>query len=167
MLLKIMIKLQSIFFFFLLNNSLLSSTLLKTCCYSYYYLQIMDTTDQPNSICHVQHIQMYQLPKTDMAVPLPFRLLAGEAVAHAGNSVDGLLVLTNYRLYIQLCDSQHHVPLGLIELLEHRELFYLHIGCKDARTYRYVISKNCVEHDRHNGLCAVSKLFQQVYSTIC
>lgn len=96
----------------------------------------MDSTDQPNSICHIQHIQMYQLPTTDSKVCVPFTLLCGEAVVHATTSVDGLLVLTNYRLFLQLCESQHHVPLGLIENVEHRDLFYLHIGCKDARTYR-------------------------------
>lgn len=101
----------------------------------------MDTTDQPNSICHIQPIQMYQLPTTDSKINAPFPLLAGEAVVHAGTSVDGLLVLTNYRLYLELCDSQQHVALGLIEIVEHRDLFYLHIGCKDARTYRYVKKK--------------------------
>lgn len=101
-------------------------------------LQKMDTTDQPNSICHVQHIQMYQLPTSDPKMRSSFPLLPGEAVVQAGTTVDGTLVLTNFRLHLQLCDSQHHVPLGLIEIVEHRDLFYLHIGCKDARTYRWV-----------------------------
>lgn len=96
----------------------------------------MDATDQPNSICHIQAIQMYQLPTSDADIELPFSLLNGEAVEHSGSSVDGLLVLTNYRLFLQLCDSQHHVPLGLVEVVEHRDLFYLHVGCKDARSYR-------------------------------
>lgn len=101
-----------------------------------FFLQKMDLNDQPNSICHVQAIQMYQLPNITQKIDLPFGLLNGEAVVHFGNSVDGLMVLTNYRLFLQLCESQHHVPLGLIEVVEHRDLFYLHIGCKDARTYR-------------------------------
>lgn len=102
----------------------------------------MDTTDQPNSICHVQHIQMYQLPVTDSKFLPPFNLLHGEVVVHHSNSVDGLLVLTNYRLFLQLCNYQNHIPLGLIETVEHRELFYLHIGCKDARTYRFTFDNN-------------------------
>lgn len=103
----------------------------------------MDTTDQPNTngaICHVKPIQMYQLPSMEAAVTLPFKLLSGEAVFEQGSSVEGLIVLTNYRLYLQSGDNHHHVPLGLVEAVEHRELFYLHVGCKDARTYRYVVS---------------------------
>lgn len=96
----------------------------------------MDVNDQPNSICHVQAIQMYQLPNGNSPMDLPFTLLNGEAVVHHGHSVEGLMVLTNYRLFLQLCESQHHVPLGLIEIVEHKDLFYLTIGCKDARTYR-------------------------------
>lgn len=107
----------------------------------------MDLNDQPNSICHVQAIQMYQLPNIDSKIDLPFSLLNGEDVSHCGSSVDGLLVLTNYRLFLNVCDSQHHVPLGLIEVVEHRDLFYLHIGCKDARTYRCTFDNNeaCID----------------------
>lgn len=102
----------------------------------------MELNEQPNSICHVQAIQMYQLPNIKTQTDLPFALLNGEAVIHFGNSVDGLLVLTNYRLFVSLCDSQHHVPLGLIEVAEHKDLFYLQIGCKDARTYRCTFDNN-------------------------
>ncbi|XP_063929723.1 myotubularin-related protein 4 isoform X2 [Zophobas morio] len=107
----------------------------------------MDNTDQPNSICHVQTIQMYQLPPEDKSLNLPFRLLDGEGVFHHGKTVDGLVVITNYRLYLQVGDNHYHLPLGLIENVEHRELFYLHIWCKDARTYRCTFSNNetCLE----------------------
>lgn len=96
----------------------------------------MDTTDQPSSICHIQPIQMYTLRSTETKTSLPFLLLSGESDIHVGTSVDGLIVITNYRLYLQIGANQHHVPLGLIELVEHKDLFYLQIGCKDARTYR-------------------------------
>lgn len=113
----------------------------------------MDTTDQPNSIIHVQTIEMYRLPtsESNTKINTPFTLLCGEAVLHAGNSVDGRLLLTNYRLYLELCDnSQQHVPLGMIETVEHRDLFYLHIGCKDARTYKYVT--------RNSNLCLLVRM---------
>nr|XP_022920445.1 myotubularin-related protein 3 [Onthophagus taurus]XP_022920446.1 myotubularin-related protein 3 [Onthophagus taurus]XP_022920447.1 myotubularin-related protein 3 [Onthophagus taurus] len=103
----------------------------------------MDTTDQPNSICHVRPIQMYPMPPTTAdKIDLPFVLLAGESVTRTGTSVDGLLVLTSYRLYVQLCDTQHHIPLGLIESVEQRELFHLHISCKDARSFRCTFDNN-------------------------
>lgn len=91
--------------------------------------------DQPSSMLHVRASTLYPLPET--CHTLPFNLLCGEAVNHSGNSSDGLLALTNYRLYLQNGDRQHHIPLGLIELVEVRDMFYLHIGCKDARSYRY------------------------------
>ncbi|CAH0548600.1 unnamed protein product [Brassicogethes aeneus] len=111
----------------------------------------MDTTDQPNSICHIQPIQMYPLATADSDKPLPFALLAGEVQHHHGTSVDGLVVVTNYRLFLQIGTSQYHVPLGQIEVVENRELFYLQIGCKDARTYRCTFENNesCLEwYDR-------------------
>lgn len=96
----------------------------------------MDSTDQPNSICHIQSIHMYTLQPPDPQKPPPFILLDGEMVLHMGNSVDGIIVITNYRLYIQNGENQFYIPLGLIEIVEIRELFYLQLFCKDARTYR-------------------------------
>lgn len=96
----------------------------------------MDTVDQPNSICHIQSIHMYTLQSSDPQKPLPFGLLTGEMELHSGNSVDGMIVVTNYRLYLQNGENQYHIPLGLIESIEIRELFYLQLFCKDARTYR-------------------------------
>ncbi|CAG9831031.1 unnamed protein product [Diabrotica balteata] len=96
---------------------------------------IMDTTDQPNSICHVQSIHMYPLQPSNTK-DVPFNLLAGETVLHVGHSVDGVVVVTTYRLYLQSRSKPFHIPVSLIEVVEIRELFNLHIGCKDARTYR-------------------------------
>ncbi|KAK9880690.1 hypothetical protein WA026_011925 [Henosepilachna vigintioctopunctata] len=102
----------------------------------------MDTTDQPNSICQVERIEMYQLPPPDPKLSLPFNLLEGEAVSHHGTSRDGLILLTNYRLYLQIAGNHHHVPLGIIETVENKEMFYLHIGCKDCRTYKCTFENN-------------------------
>ncbi|XP_018323498.1 myotubularin-related protein 4 isoform X3 [Agrilus planipennis] len=95
-------------------------------------IHAMDIIDEPSGIPNAQGTQLN----------LPFLLLNGEKMVHTGNSVDGVLVLTNYRLFLQLCENHHHVPLGLIEVVEHRDLFYLHIGCKDARTYRCTFDNN-------------------------
>lgn len=95
----------------------------------------MDTTDQPNSICHIKSIHMYPLPPMD-DISVPFCLLTGEAVLHSGTSVDGPILLTNYRLYLQARVTHYHIPIGLIETVENKELFYLNIGCKDARIYK-------------------------------
>lgn len=111
----------------------------------------MDTTDQPNSICHVQPIQFYPLSQVDSKKNLPFSLMPGEMELHSGTSVDGLIMITNYKLFLQIGNNQHHIPLGLIEVVEHRDLFYLQIGCKDARTYRITFENNesCLEWYDH------------------
>ncbi|CAH1126868.1 unnamed protein product [Ceutorhynchus assimilis] len=102
----------------------------------------MDIVDQPNSICHIQSIHMYTLQPVDPEKPPPFGLLAGETVLHSGISVDGQIVVTNYRIYLQNGENQYHIPLGLIETIEIRELFYLQLFCKDARTYRCTFENN-------------------------
>ncbi|KAL1500857.1 hypothetical protein ABEB36_006281 [Hypothenemus hampei] len=102
----------------------------------------MESTDQPNSIYHIQSIHMYPLQSSDIQDSLPFNLLSGETVLHLGNSADGLIFFTNYRLYMQNNDNQYHIPLGIIESVEIRELFYLQLFCKDSRTYRCTFENN-------------------------
>lgn len=97
----------------------------------------MDSTDQPNSIYHIHSIHMYTLQSSESQAFPPFGLLVGETILHSGNCVDGVIFVTNYRLYIQIGENQYHIPLGVIELVEIRELFYLQVFCKDARIYRY------------------------------
>ncbi|XP_066262089.1 myotubularin-related protein 4 isoform X2 [Euwallacea similis] len=102
----------------------------------------MDSVDQPNSICHIQSIHMYALQPSDPQKSPPFALLVGETVQHLGSSVGGLVCVTNYRLYIQNGENQYHIPLGVVEFVEIRELFYLQLFCKDARTYRCTFENN-------------------------
>lgn len=97
-------------------------------------------TDQPSSMLHVRPSSLYPLPESCHTPP--FNVLCGEAVRYKGSCADGVLALTNYRLYIQNGDRQNHVPLGLIEIVEVRDMFYLHIGCKDARSYRCTFDNN-------------------------
>ncbi|XP_074030233.1 phosphatidylinositol-3,5-bisphosphate 3-phosphatase MTMR4 isoform X2 [Leptinotarsa decemlineata] len=101
----------------------------------------MDISEQPNSICHIQSIHMYPLQSTNLK-DLPFNFLNGEHVLHSGISVDGLILITNYRFYLQSRNQPFHIPIGLIEIAEVKELFNLHIGCKDARTYRCTFENN-------------------------
>ncbi|KAJ8917303.1 hypothetical protein NQ315_002321 [Exocentrus adspersus] len=97
----------------------------------------MDSTDQPNSLYHVDPSCMYPLQSNEEDTEeLPFNLLTGENKVHSGKSENGAILITNYRLYLQNGKNHFHIPLGLIEVVEARELFYLHIGCKDARTYK-------------------------------
>jgi myotubularin-related protein 3/4 len=81
-------------------------------------------------------------PKADMvyddatAQQIPFPLLCGESGRYLGRCADGLVTLTTFRLHICLRKSFFNIPLGLIESVESRDMFYLVILCKDATTVR-------------------------------
>lgn len=52
------------------------------------------------------------------------------------------MVLSNYRLFIQARDKHFNIPLGLIDQVECRDIFFLHINCKDARCIRSTFPNN-------------------------
>ncbi len=72
-----------------------------------------------------------------------------------GRTVEGSLYISNYRLYLfktPVSDSGSpasaasagaqftkdiNVPLGLIDYIECKDIFYLNLYCKDARSFRY------------------------------
>lgn len=106
------------------------------------------------SICHVRASELY--PKRDLETDegpptleppsVPFVPLAGEFVEFLGRGANNtVLALSNYRFYLQVSDKKSkqkkgfqdsNIPLGLIELVEIKDLFYILISCKDARTCR-------------------------------
>lgn len=105
----------------------------------------MESSEEPTSlqsICHLRASELFPKPAQvdceDPNLSVPFVLLSGEYVVSLGRTSDGVLALSNYRLYLQLGQGCYNVPLGLIEHLEVKEIFYLHIGCKDARSIRFV-----------------------------
>ncbi|KAJ1524366.1 hypothetical protein ONE63_010867 [Megalurothrips usitatus] len=118
---------------------------------------------QPSSLQPVCHAELY--PKATLQIiedsggggtsadglqPLtvPFTPVCGEAVKCLGRTADGVLALSNYRIFLLMTDgSSHNIPLGLIENLEVKEIFYLHVFCKDARSVRLVFLSNdiCVD----------------------
>ncbi|KAL7307138.1 hypothetical protein TKK_0000863 [Trichogramma kaykai] len=114
----------------------------------------MESSEEPTSLQSICHLRASELfPKStsyeceDATLAIPFALLSGEYVVALGHTSDGVLALSNYRLYVQVGEGSHNVPLGLIELLEVKEIFYLHISCKDARSISCAFSTNehCLE----------------------
>ncbi|CAB0030546.1 unnamed protein product [Trichogramma brassicae] len=114
----------------------------------------MESSEEPTSLQSICHLRASELfPKStsyeceDATLAVPFALLSGEYVVALGHTSDGVLALSNYRLYVQVGERSHNVPLGLIELLEVKEIFYLHISCKDARSISCAFSTNehCLE----------------------
>jgi len=69
---------------------------------------------------------------------VPFHELHGESVEHLGRTgSDGIIALSNYRLYVIHKDSFINIPVGIVESVEYRDIFYMNVFCKDARTLRY------------------------------
>ena len=101
------------------------------------------SSEQPSSlqsICHVRACELFPkraLQTEDQSLTIPFAPVCGEAVEFLGRTTDCILALSNHRLHLLLKDTYYSVPLGLIELIEVKDIFFLHIGCKDARSLRY------------------------------
>jgi myotubularin-related protein 3/4 len=99
-------------------------------------------SEQPSSmqsICHVRACELYPkrtLQAEDVHLSVPFVPVCGEGVEFLERTVDGILALSNYRLHLLLKDTYYSIPLGLIEVIEVKDIFCLHIGCKDARLLR-------------------------------
>lgn len=66
-------------------------------------------------------------------------LVPGECFLFIGETRAGVVSLSNYRIHVTCPNTSPgfiNIPLGLVESAEQRDLFYLHIYCKDARSYR-------------------------------
>ncbi|XP_057378847.1 myotubularin-related protein 3-like isoform X5 [Daphnia carinata] len=85
----------------------------------------------------------------------PFPLLPGEDIVYEGRAVEGTLYISSYRLYLSKTVSTEtfaippalypqsnvkdiNVPLGLIESFECKDIFYINLYCKDARSFRLI-----------------------------
>lgn len=66
----------------------------------------------------------------------PFIPLHGESVEYLGRTSDGTIALSNYRVFVMLKESYINIPVGVIETVEYRDIFFMHVFCKDARTFR-------------------------------
>jgi myotubularin-related protein 3/4 len=93
--------------------------------------------------------------RDDVEISIPFVEIPGEAVTFLGeiSESEGIIALSNYRLHISKSPSSQspqqqqlqqsfgnasssiNVPLTSIERVEVRDLFFLHVVCKDARFY--------------------------------
>ena len=95
---------------------------------------------------------------------LPFDEIPGEWTIRMAKTRDGKVLLSNYRLHVSIDhgndtdkefpEQQHpqsncvnygigmNVPLGCIENVEQRELFFLEVWCKDGRYYRIRFDDN-------------------------
>lgn len=87
---------------------------------------------QPSSIQSLSNIASELFPKATLQVEdsggggpstegltVPFTPVCGESPKYIVRTADGVLVLSNYRIFLLMTDgSNHNIPLGLIEQLE-------------------------------------------------
>ncbi|XP_063751577.1 myotubularin-related protein 4 isoform X1 [Eleginops maclovinus] len=98
-----------------------------------------------------------ELVKEDESLQVPFAVLQGEGVEYLGCADEAIIAISNYRLHIKFKDSvintfpgvdnEISVPLRLIESVESRDMFQLHIICKDSKVVRchFATFKLCQE----------------------
>ncbi|XP_045615007.1 LOW QUALITY PROTEIN: phosphatidylinositol-3,5-bisphosphate 3-phosphatase MTMR3 [Procambarus clarkii] len=84
------------------------------------------------------------------SLSIPFVPLNGEYAQFVGRTSDGLIALSNYRVFLQQRDVTYHIPLGVIEGIECREIFFLFLLCKDTKSYKCTFGTNeqCAEWQR-------------------
>uniref|UniRef100_A0A673BMX6 phosphatidylinositol-3,5-bisphosphate 3-phosphatase n=1 Tax=Sphaeramia orbicularis TaxID=375764 RepID=A0A673BMX6_9TELE len=88
-----------------------------------------------------------ELVKEDDSLQVPFSVLQGEGVEYLGRADEAVIAMSNYRLHLKFKDSVMNVPLRLIENVESRDMFQLHIICKDSKVVRchFATFKQCQE----------------------
>ncbi|KAM9858722.1 phosphatidylinositol-3,5-bisphosphate 3-phosphatase MTMR3 isoform 2-T2 [Aulostomus maculatus] len=74
------------------------------------------------------------LEEENMQVPFPE--LHGEFTEYVGRAEDAIIAMSNYRLHIKFKESVVNVPLQLVENVECRDMFQLHVTCKDCKVVR-------------------------------
>ncbi|XP_055513977.1 myotubularin-related protein 4 isoform X4 [Leucoraja erinacea] len=115
----------------------------------------------PPSLEYIQAKDLFprkDLVKEDEDLQIPFPVLQGEGVEYLGRADDAIIAISNYRLHIKYQDSLINtflqgvdgdisVPVRLIEAVESRDMFQLHIVCKDSKVVRCHFStfKQCQE----------------------
>jgi len=92
-----------------------------------------------NSLEPILFSEVYPKKETHLdekGLTAPFTVLYGESIEYLGRTSDGIIALSNYRVHVMLKESFINIPIGVIETVEYRDIFYMHVFCKDARTFR-------------------------------
>ncbi|XP_068096536.1 myotubularin-related protein 3 isoform X2 [Hyperolius riggenbachi] len=104
----------------------------------------MDDESQSSLEC-IQANQIFprkQLIREDENLQVPYQELHGESTEFVGRAEDAVISLSNYRLNIKYKESFINVPLQLIESVECRDPFQLHLTCKDCKVIRSQFSNS-------------------------
>ncbi|KAG0721169.1 Myotubularin-related protein 3 [Chionoecetes opilio] len=84
------------------------------------------------------------------SLSIPFIPLSGEYAQFVGRTSEGLIAHSNYRVFLQQRDATYHIPLGVVEVVECREIFFLYLLCKDTKSYKctFPTGEQCAEWQR-------------------
>ncbi|KAM4816166.1 LOW QUALITY PROTEIN: phosphatidylinositol-3,5-bisphosphate 3-phosphatase MTMR3-like [Urocitellus parryii] len=111
------------------------------------YFQDEETRHSLECIQANQIFPRKQLIQEDENLQVPSLELHGESTEYVGRDEDAIIALSDYRLHIkfkeslvnttsQSATSEIPVPLQLIESIECRDIFQLHLTCKDCKVIR-------------------------------
>lgn len=114
----------------------------------------------------LQSIQQQQ-----QQVSLPFPRLAAENVLFTGQTTEGVIFLTNFRLFLSFSNSKEggipiSLPVGIIETVECRDLFYLYVYTKHVRSIicSFSSAEECtIWHKRLLDICLLQNKFEGLF----
>ncbi|KAH7960643.1 hypothetical protein HPB49_022002 [Dermacentor silvarum] len=131
---------------------------------------IDDGGGTPSSFLNLTGSEAYPkraLVSDDPSLVVPFPCLPGEAVEFLGRSTQGIVALSSYRFFLAGPEQQLNLPLGLLEAVECRDIFYLHLICKDARSFRcsFATNEDCQKwHKRLTNAIQLPKRLDDLFA---
>ena len=95
--------------------------------------------------------------------------MPGESVKYLGRTDNGILALSNYRIFLSntFKHFEASIPLRLIDTVLIKEMFTLIINCKDAVTYTcsFLSSESCTEwHTRITLATSVPEQLENLFA---
>lgn len=101
----------------------------------------------------------------------PFPLLSGETVLYSGSTTEGAIILTNFRLFISFNKTKDvglpiSLPIGVIETVEFRDLYYLYIYTKHVRSFicSFASGDECsLWYKRLIDICSLQSKFDNLF----
>ncbi|XP_070490191.1 phosphatidylinositol-3,5-bisphosphate 3-phosphatase MTMR4 isoform X2 [Chironomus tepperi] len=106
-----------------------------------------ETEDSPSSLWMIRAAELFPKVRTEREeanLQVPFNELPGESVKYIGKCENGMLAISNYRLYLSNSAKSFEtsIPLRVIEGVATKDIFQLIISCKDSVTYVCYFSSN-------------------------
>lgn len=122
-------------------------------------------------VSHLQNVRQNKFSSSTLHNFFRFRLrflVPGESVKYLGRWENGILALSNYRLFIQHTEkSEVSVPIRLIETVQIKDIFQIIISCKDAVTYTctFATTELCTEwYNKIYSVTGVPEQLEQLFA---